>query len=100
MRTAFGGAMPWQAGRFGRAYGRASRGPLADGHCCWPAAGLEGLNLGEFASVPALASIFIASGCRGLMAGQERGGSELVATVAAPIAVELSFFRSLTSRER
>jgi len=72
--------------------------------------------LGEFTSVPALASIVIGPrDCQGLtrgdrcglllravggMAGEDKGGSQLVATVAAPIAVELSLFGSLTSRER
>jgi hypothetical protein len=106
VRTALGGRCHgWQQVR--PSLWAASRRPLPDGHCRWPAAGLHGLNLGEFTSVPALASIVIGPrtakdssgmtavdcwlGHVGGMAGEDQGGSELVATVAAPIAAELSY---------
>jgi hypothetical protein len=38
--------------------------------------------------------------CPGLMAGWDKGGAELGATVAAPRAGKLFLFGSLTSRER
>ena len=49
---------------------------------------------------PGVTAVDCCLGHVGGMAGEDKGGLELVATVAAPIAVELSLFGSLTSRER